>query len=238
MKTVLIVDDDSKIRKLLQLNLKTLGYQVHVAADGAQGLRALDACEPDLVLLDVMMPGLDGFTVLAQLRSQSDVPVIMLTAKDQVEDKVRGLQLGADDYLAKPFALEELFGRMAAVLRRTQGGRGKTGLSHVAELSNGALHLDQSTYSAGVGETPLHLTKNEFGVLAVLMRHRLKVVPYEQVLREVWGPAYVDETHYVRVIVTRLRQKLNEAGVGGDVIRAISGVGYLMQALGESNRAR
>ena len=228
--TILIIDDDAKIRKLLSINLRSLGYTVVTAIDAMHGLRAFDDYSPDLVLLDVMMPGVDGFTALSQIRTKSDVPVIMLTARDQVADKVRGFELGADDYLPKPFALEELFGRVKAVLRRTKV-RPDERPGRMSELVNGELVLDQADLCVRVGDMPIHLTGMEFKVLAELMRQKDRVLSHEHLLRTVWGPEFLDETHYVRVVIARLRPKLKEAGFDGDLIRAISGVGYVMESV-------
>ena len=226
--TILIIDDDPKIRKLLRINLRSLGYEVLTAPDASHGLRAIEDFSPNLVLLDVMMPGVDGFTTLAQIRTKSDIPVIMLTARDQIEDKVKGFELGADDYLPKPFALEELFGRVKAVLRRAKPST-DIGVNKLSQLVNGTLVLDQADLTAMVGSHPIHLTGTEFKVLATLMRHKDKVLSHEYLLRTVWGPEYVGETHYVRVVIARLRQKLKEVEFNAELIRAVSGIGYVME---------
>ena len=226
--TILIIDDDPKIRKLLTLNLSSLGYEVACAPDARSGLKAVEECSPNLILLDVMMPEVDGFTTLAQIRAKSQVPVIMLTARDQVEDKVKGFDLGADDYLPKPFAIEELFGRIRAILRRSGGAAASA--ANISQLSNGELVLDQGDLSVKVGDQAVHLTGMEFKVLAVLMRHKDKVLSHEYLLSSVWGAEFIGEVHYVRVVIARIRQKLKDVGFDSDLIRAVSGVGYVMES--------
>ncbi len=227
---ILIVDDEPKIRRLLAANLASLGFDTVMAADGAEALRAFDTCMPELVLLDLMMPGVDGFTVLQQLRAHSSVPVIILTARDQTEDKVRGFDLGADDYLGKPFALEELFARVKAVLRRA-GGSEPSLPGKCSELSNGDLRLDQAEQRCWLGETEVRLTNTEFRLLATLMRRIGAVMTHEHLLATVWGPEYVGELQYLRVAMARVRQKLREAGLDEAGIKTYSGVGYLMPRL-------
>lgn len=228
--TILIADDDPKIRKLLNANLKSLGYETVLAADGRAALKAFDDFSPDVVLLDWMMPDVDGLTVLRQIRSKSSTPVLMITARDEIADRVNGLEVGADDYLTKPFALEELFARIKALLRRAPAPSQPQG--RLSELTNGPLKLDQAELRAWVDNVEVHLTGNEFKVLATLMRHVERALTHEYLLKTVWGSPYAHEVHYLRVVIARLRQKLKAfERIPEDAIRSISGVGYVMRRL-------
>lgn len=225
--TILIADDDPKIRKLLNVNLKSLGYDTVLAADGRSALKAFDDYTPDVVLLDWMMPIVDGLTVLRQIRAKAGTPVLMLTARDEIADRVNGLELGADDYLTKPFALEELFARIKALLRRAPASEAPLG--KLSELENGPLLLNQAEIRAWVDGQELHLTGNEFKVLATLMRHVDRALTHEFLLTTVWGAPYAREVHYLRVVIARLRQKFKAFDcLPEDAIRSISGVGYVM----------
>lgn len=224
---ILIIDDEPKIRRLLAANLGSLAYETTMAGDGAEGLRAFEATRPALVLLDLMMPGVDGFQVLERLRCQSNVPVIVLTARDQTEDKVRAFDLGADDYLAKPFALEELFVRVRAVLRRASPNPEPTEKT----ISNGSLRIDLAQHRAWLRDEEMKLTVTEFRLLATLMRRIGAVMTHEHLLASVWGPEYVSELHYLRVALARVRHKLRDAGLQEACIKTYSGVGYLMERL-------
>lgn len=230
---ILIIDDEPKIRRLLAANLSSLAYETTMAADGAEGLRAFDATQPALVLLDLMMPGVDGFQVLERLRAHSTVPVIVLTARDQTEDKVRAFDLGADDYLAKPFALEELFVRVRAVLRRASPSAEPAERS----IANGALRIDLGQHRAWLNDEELKLTATEFRLLATLMRRVGAVMTHEHLLASVWGPEYVSELQYLRVALARVRQKLRDAGLQEACIKTYSGAGYLMERLPDQTSA-
>lgn len=227
---ILVVDDDPKLRRLLSINLSSLDYVVTCAVDGSSALALFNHQEPDLVLLDVMMPKLDGFAVLEKMRRTSQVPIILLTAKDQVEDKVKGFDLGADDYLAKPFALEELFGRVRAVLRRTNKG---DELKQEPDcISNGILRLNLSEKRVWVGDAEVRLTVNEYNLLKFFARHVNSVVMHEQLFAHVWGIGRELDMQVLRVTLGRMRQKLREAGLCDDCgIESYSGIGYRMRNL-------
>lgn len=222
--SVLIVEDDRNIAELLQMYLEKEGYAVTVAADGGQGLAKFRAIKPDLVLLDVMMPVMDGWSVCKAIRSESQTPVIMLTAKGETDDKVAGLKSGADDYITKPFAIEELLARIRAALRK-----GRTAVqNHSALLTAGVLTMDTERHTVTVGETPVELTRREFDLLHYLLENKEKVVTRESLLDHVWGYDYVGETNAVDVYIRFLRAKLEEP-FGIKLIHTVRGVGYVLR---------
>lgn len=225
---ILVVDDEPKIRRLLSINLTSLGYRVICAVDGRSALEIFDDHKPDLVLLDVMMPGLDGYDVLSRIRQKSHCAVIFLTAKDQIEDKIRAFDLGADDYLPKPFALEELFSRVRAVLRRLSAH------SQVEdpELSNGLLRLNALSHQVWFDNREVRLSAVEFSLLEYFLKHVNSVLVHEQLIAHVWGPDQSQDVQYLRVTLARLRQKLRAAGMTDDCgIVSHSGIGYRMENL-------
>jgi Response regulators consisting of a CheY-like receiver domain and a winged-helix DNA-binding domain len=225
---ILVVDDDEKITSLLRRSLTFEGYDVQTAHDGRAGLQAMLENEPDLVVLDVMMPNLDGWEVCARIRkSGSKVPILMLTAKDEVKDRVKGLDLGADDYLVKPFALEELLARVRALLRRGSGG---------AETSEGRLVfedlvLDLDSREAIRGGRTFDLTSKEFDLLHLFMSNPRRVLTRETIMEKIWGYDYSGESNVLEVYIAMLRQKLEEGG-GKRLIQTVRGTGYVLK--GES----
>lgn len=223
-ENVLIIDDDRNSVRFLELELCHEGYRVEKEYDGARGLkRALD--EPfDLILLDVMLPSLDGMDVLKQFRASSDTPVIMLTAKDDVSDKVGGLDGGADDYLTKPFAIEELLARMRTVLKKQ--GTAKSGEPRV--LRWGSLAVNRDTREVSYGGEPVRLTKREFDLLVYLLRNRDAVCSRDRLMEKVWGYDFRGETNLVDVYVRYLRNKIDYR-FHVDLIRTIRGVGYIIK---------
>ena len=223
---IFIVDDEPKIIRLLAANLKSIGYDTFGFTSGEEALKQIDLIDPDLILLDLMMPQLDGFAVLERLRAFSDVPVIIITARDQSNDKVRGLNLGADDYLTKPFALEEVFARVKAVLRRS--ARSNPGNRTVAELKNGPVTVNQAQCRVWNRDQEVRLTSIEYKLFVILMQNVSKVVTHEFLLTEVWGPEYSSEIEYLRVAIARLRQKLKGASADGKFIRTYPGIGYII----------
>lgn len=182
---ILVADDEPKIRRLLSINLASLGYEVICAVDGPSALQVFEDHQPDLVLLDIMMPGLDGYDVLTRIRRTSNCAVILLTAKDQIEDKIRAFDLGADDYLPKPFALEELFGRVRAVLRRLS----TTHKVPDQEIVNGSLKLNTSSHQVWFEDKEIKLSAVEFSMLEYFMRHVNSVLVHEQIIAHVWAIA-------------------------------------------------
>lgn len=228
---IFIVDDEPKIVRLLSANLRSIGYEVHGFTNGEEALKQVDMIDPELILLDLMMPQIDGFAVLERLRAFSDVPVIIVTARDQGDDKVRGLNLGADDYLTKPFALDEVFARVKAVLRRS--GRGSAGTVRAAsvEIKNGPVTVNQAQCRVYVDGEEVRFTHTEYKLFVLLMQNLGKVVTHEFLLTEVWGPEYSGDIEYLRVAIARLRQKLKGADAEGKYIKTYPGIGYLIEKI-------
>ena len=216
---VLVIEDEATIAEFVVMGLSYAGFQVAVANDGKQGLDEFRRLRPDVVVLDVMLPEIDGFAVLRQIRLQSDTPVIMLTARGEVDDRVQGLDLGADDYLSKPFKFKELLARIRAVLRRH-----KPDVTPVLHL--GPLSLRRDTLEVTLDGAPMQLTAREFDLLEFLMRHPRQVFGRETILQRVWGYEFIGETNVVEVHVSALRQKL---GSHRDLIQTIRGVGYTLR---------
>jgi two-component system response regulator MprA len=219
--SILVVDDDPEIVSLVKRGLAYEGYTIETAADGTEALvKALEK-EPDLVILDIMMPGLDGVEVARRLRQGSDVPIIMLTAKGTVADKVTGLESGADDYLVKPFALDELLARVKALLRRRQSREEET-------LRFSDLSLNTSTREVSRGNRPIELTTQEFDLLELFLRHPRQVLKRELIYEKVWGYDFEGESNVIEVYVRYLRTKL-ESGGGPRLIHTVRGVGYVLK---------
>jgi DNA-binding response OmpR family regulator len=218
MATILVVDDETHILELARLYLEKEGYTVAAATDGATGLQLAESERPSLVVLDVMLPGLDGFEVCRRLRRQSDVPIIMLTARADDIDKIVGLEIGADDYLTKPFNPRELVARVKAVLRRVEGG-GQRG--QVVTL--GDLSIDLARREVTIRGMPVTLRTKEFDLLVALARDAGVVLSRDRLLESVWGYEFVGETRTVDVHVNHLREKLASGNVGIETVR---GIGY------------
>jgi two-component system response regulator MprA len=218
---VLVVDDDEKITGFLRRALAYEGYQVEVADAGAAALAHALKSPPDLVVLDVMMPGLDGLEVCRRLRAGGDVPVLMLTARDGVGDRVQGLDAGADDYLAKPFALEELLARLRALLRRREAAAPT--VLRFADLS-----LDTASRQASRGARAIELTTKEFELLALFMRHPRRVLTRNAIMEQIWGYDFDGESNVIEVYAGRLRQKL-EADGEPRLIYTIRHAGYVLR---------
>jgi DNA-binding response OmpR family regulator len=222
MKTILVVDDEPNIVELLRLYLETEGFRVLVARDGPSALAVQAADEPDLVVLDLMLPGIDGLEVCRRIRRTSDVPIVMLTARDADVDVVVGLEVGADDYVAKPFHPRTLLARIRAVLRRADGApRG------ARPYACGALTIDPRRRQAVVGSRRLELRPREFDLLAALAREPGVVLTRDALLEDVWGTDFPGETRTVDVHVAELRKKL---GDDGPVIDTVRGSGYRLLA--------
>ncbi len=220
MATVLIVDDDPGIRASLRQALAYEGYRVSVAEDGRSALRAAREQPPDVVVLDVMLPGIDGVEVCRRLREGGDVPVLMLTARDGISDRVNGLDAGADDYLVKPFALDELFARLRALLRRRAGERGDR-LRVYADLS-----VDVASRDVHRGDRRIELRSREFDLLTFFLSHPGEVVTRRRILAAVWG--YPGDSNVLDVYVGYLRGKL-EAGGEPRLLHTVRGVGYVLR---------
>ncbi len=217
---ILVIDDEPSITKLVAAYLKPEGYEVIVASDGPSGLKSAQAFKPDLVILDVMLPGMDGMELLARLRRESDVYVIMLTAKTEETDKVVGLSMGADDYVTKPFSPRELTARVKAALRRVQMGAASG--SGTSVLAFRHLRLDNGARTVHVDENPIDLTAIEFDLLKALAENRGRVLTREQLMEKVWGGEYFGEMRVVDVHLGHVRQKLGR----DDLIVTVRGVGY------------
>lgn len=258
MARILIVEDEEKIARFVTLELEHEGYQVEHAADGRTAVDLALERNYDLILLDVLLPQLNGMEVLRRVRKHKDVPVIMVTARDAVMDKVAGLDAGADDYLTKPFAIEELFARIRVALKRSEAVRAASGVGGVgagegatgagtaatspasdsaktsatpspAALTVDSVALDPDRREVTVGGSPIALTAREFDVLALLMAHAETVLTRERIAHEALGYEYVGDTNNVDVHIAHLRAKIEDAG-GARIIQTVRGVGYVCRA--------
>ena len=223
--SVLVVDDDERILNFLRVKLKASGYDVATAGDGRQGLEQIQGQEPDLVVLDVIMPRLDGLETLRELRSFSTVPVIMLTARGDDGDRIRGLRMGADDYLAKPFNPDELIARIEAVRRRI-GLTGRPEGHHV--FSAGGITVDFDQHGLYLNGQEKYLTRIEWLLLSELTRNAGRLLPYEELLTRIWGAEYRDDIQLLRTWISRLRGKLEDGGGQPRLIRTLPKAGYIM----------
>lgn len=258
MARILIVEDEEKIARFVTLELEHEGYQVEHAADGRTAVDLALERDYDLILLDVLLPQLNGMEVLRRVRKHKDVPVIMVTARDAVMDKVAGLDAGADDYLTKPFAIEELFARIRVALKRSEAVRAASGVGGVgagegatgagtaatspasdsaktsavpspAVLTVGSVALDLDRREVIVGSSTIVLTAREFDVLALLMAHAETVLTRERIAHEALGYEYVGDTNNIDVHIAHLRAKIEDAG-GARIIQTVRGVGYVCRA--------
>ena len=220
---ILIVEDEAKLARFVELELTHEGYQVEKSPDGRDGLQKLESGAYDLALLDIMLPGLNGLEVLRRARRTVDTPVIMLTARDSVMDKVTGLDMGAEDYITKPFEIEELLARIRAALRK---GTRRQAASHV--LTAGPLTLDADRYTAAWNGQPVELTHREFTLLKVLMENQGIVMSRSTLMERVWGYDYMGETNIVDVYVRYLRGKIDDV-YGVKLIHTVRGVGYVLR---------
>ena len=221
---VLVVDDERHIVELAALYLGREGYQVESVGDGAQALTRFGQLKPDLIVLDIMLPGIDGLTVCKEIRKQSQVPIIMLTARDEVTDKVVGLEVGADDYLTKPFHPQELVARAKALLRRARQEPDQPRL-----IRAGNLEVDLERHEVRHGEKKIALRPKEFDLLALLARHPGRVFQRSELLDLVWGYDFPGYTRTVDVHVQQLREKLGSGGVADPAIQTVWGVGYRLE---------
>lgn len=222
MPTILLVEDETNVRETLALNLNAEGYTVLTAADGLAGLQAAREHKPDLVLLDLMLPELDGLSLCRLLRRDSDVPIIMLTARGTEIDKIAGLETGADDYVVKPFSLGELLARVRANLRRASSET----RAAAAKLTAGDLTLDLLARRASLGGVEVKLTHREFDLLAELMRNQGAVLSRDLLLTRVWGFDYAGDSHTVDVHIRWLREKIEADPSAPKRITTVRGVGY------------
>ena len=225
---ILVVDDETSVTDLLAYNLRKAGYEALIAADGREALRLAHASNPDLILLDLMLPEVDGLDVCRELRKSSNVPIIMITARGEEIDRVVGLELGADDYVTKPFSVRELMSRIKAVLRRARTEAGETKQSTILQGPDG-LWLDVESRSVTVNDTSLSLTRLEFDLLHLLLANAGRVLTRERLLEQAWGYDFVGDTRAVDSAVKRLRLKLRQASPEADGIEAVRGIGYRMK---------
>ncbi len=222
---VLVVDDEPRILKFLKLRLKASGYEVLTADNGLEALEQVQAQEPDLLVLDVVMPGMDGFETLKQVRALSSVPVIILSAKEANTDKVKGLELGADDYLAKPFSPDELVARIEAVRRRLAPAQDRKVIEFI---TLGHISVNLKKHLVIVDGKEIQLTRIEWLLLSELARNAGKLMLYEQLLTKFWGPEYRDDVQILRTWVSRLRHKIELDPGQPAIIRTIPKTGYMI----------
>lgn len=224
MAKILIVEDEAKIARFLELELKHEGYEVVIASDGRQGLNKALTEKADLIILDIMLPLLSGIEVCRRVRQESQVPIIMLTAKDDVTDKVAGLDIGADDYMTKPFAIEELLARIRVALNRNR----QKMVQDTKVLQIADIKLNLSSHSAYYKEEELTLTKKEYELLEYMMRNKNIALSREQLLNNVWDYEYFGDTNVVDVYIRYLRQKIDDK-YGIHLISTVRGVGYIIK---------
>lgn len=224
MSRILVVEDENKIARFIELELKYEGYEVELASDGRSGLEKALQDNIDLVILDVMLPGLNGIEVCRRIRTESHVPIIMLTAKDDVMDKVNGLDTGADDYMTKPFAIEELLARIRVALNR----KSREEIVKTDLLQIGSLTLNLTSHSAFYGEEELSLTKKEYELLEYLIRNKNIALSRERLLNNVWEYEYMGDTNIVDVYIRYIRQKIDDR-FQIKLIHTVRGVGYIVK---------
>ena len=230
--TVLVIDDQENIIEFIKLGLKYEGFLVESAADGPLGLAAAQRLNPELIILDVMLPGMDGLEVCRNLRlnpTTKDIPILMLTAKDDVRDRIAGLDNGADDYLTKPFSFEELVARIRAILRRQNRGRDDSDTVHGQTLQFGDLQLNTSTREVLRGERQIDLTATEYNLLHLFMSHPRQVLDRQTILNRVWGYDFLGETNIIEVYVRYLREKIEDSPSTPRLIQTVRGVGYVLK---------
>ncbi len=218
---ILVVEDEEAIRKVVKTYLESAGFEVMTVDNGVDALTAVDAFQPELVVLDLMLPGMDGMEVTARLRAQSDLFILMLTARSEEADRVAGLRIGADDYLTKPFSPRELTARVEAILRRAR----RIAPAGSNELNFEYLSISPDSMEARVGDTLLDLTTTEFTLLLELARHAGRVLTRDQIIDRVWGQDFYGTDRIVDVYVGQVRRKLEQAG-GEGVIQTVRGIGY------------
>lgn len=226
---ILVVDDESAIRRFLRISLSSQGYDVAEASDVGSGIAKVDTMDPDLVVLDLGLPGGDGRTVLGAIRERSaELPVIILSVRSDEGGKVDALDAGANDYVTKPFGLPELLARIRRLLRSASG------LGRATRFDDGRLRIDPEARTVTLQGEPVHLTRKEYGVLRILLEHSGRVVTQRHLLQQVWGPAHAERTHYLRIIVGRLRQKLGDDPAEPTYIVTEPAVGYRFTGTGHN----
>jgi len=224
---VLVIDDEAQIRRFLDIGLRAEGYQVFLASTGEEGLGLAATQSPDLVVLDIGLPDMEGHDVLRELRRWSDVPVLMLSVRDAESEKVKALDTGANDYVTKPFGIQELMARLRVLLR--QGAKAGEPDAPV-RYDDGSLVVDLARREVFLDGAAVALTRKEFAVLSMLVRHPGRVVSQQQILRDIWGPTHVQDTHYLRIVMGKLRQKLGDDATTPRWLKTEPGVGYRFPA--------
>lgn len=224
---VIVIEDDPQIRHFLRTTLPNHGYRLHEATTGAEGLREAEARAPDIIILDLGLPDLDGLVVIRRLRGWTSVPIVVLSARGQERDKVAALDAGADDYVSKPFGIGELLARMRVALRHAAHGAEREAGS---PCTVGDLHVDLAHRRVTMAGKEIHLTPIEFRLLALLAKHAGKVLTQRQLLTEVWGPPYADQAHYLRVYMAQLRRKVEADPARPRYLLTEAGVGYRLAA--------
>ena len=224
-RIAILIEDDAQIRRFLRTTLPHHGYKLYEAATGVDGLREAETRQPDIVILDLGLPDLDGLEVIRRLREWSEAPILVLSARGQERDKIVALDAGADDYVSKPFGVGELLARMRVVLRRASRA-GSRGQDSDAAFAVGKLEVDLVHRRVMLGGEEVHLTPIEYRLLATLIKYAGKVVTQRQLLTEVWGPPYVEQAHYVRVYMAQLRRKLEADPTRPKYLLTEQGVGY------------
>jgi two-component system, OmpR family, KDP operon response regulator KdpE len=233
--TVLLVDDDTGILNFLKIKLKTCGYDCITALSGSEALEKIHLRSPDMIVLDLIMPGMSGLSMLKELRTFSKVPVIILSAKGSDTDKIEGLKLGADDYLSKPFSPGELIARIEALRRRVEVAGNKPFLE---SFSVGGINIDFVHHKVLVNGTDKYLTRIEWLLLSHLVQNAGRLISYEELLRKIWGPEYLDDIQILKVWISRLRHKLEENTNETKIIRTIPKAGYIMSTSEMLNGAK
>jgi two-component system KDP operon response regulator KdpE len=219
--TILVIDDEPQIRKFLRISLASQGYKVLEAATGMDGLSQAALCKPDLLVLDLGLPDMDGQQVLSEFREWSAVPVLVLSVRASESQKVMALDAGANDYVTKPFGIQEFLARVRALLRQASSGE-----KPEAALKCGPLTVDLAYRRVLLDNTEIALTRKEYAVLAQLARHPGRVLTQQQLLKDIWGPTHTEDTHYLRIVVGHLRQKLGDDPTAPRFIATEAGVGY------------
>ncbi len=223
---ILAIEDDPPIRRFLRTTLTVQGYELVEAPTAKDGLIQATTRNPDIVLIDLGLPDMDGLDVIRKIREWSQVPIIVLSARGGENDKVEGLDAGADDYLTKPFGVGELMARIRVALRRKERNSAQ---ASSPVMSAGPIVVDLDKHQVTVDDVEVHLTPNEYKLLAVLLRHAGKVVTHEQLLKEVWGPSHGDESHYLRIYIHQLRQKIEKDPARPKWLQTEAGVGYRLR---------
>ncbi|MEW6256574.1 MAG: response regulator [Pseudomonadota bacterium] len=222
---ILVIEDEAPIRRFLKIVLASAGYEMLEAERGRIGVEQAATSAPDAVLLDLGLPDMDGKAVIAAIRDWSQVPILVLSVRDAESEKIAALDAGADDYVTKPFATGELLARLRVLLRKRAAGQGEP-----AEIEAGALRINLAARTLAVEGRDVKLTRKQFEVLALLMRHAGRLVSHRQILTTVWGPAHVEDTHYLRIAVGHLRDKLGDDAADPRFILTEPGVGYRLKA--------